>query len=725
MAELNNLNIPDSWNKFTDLSNLKISKNQPVMDEDMEEEIEKEELMETTPTTPSMLTAGEWLEKTWQDIDARVTDIEKESIEETPTFDITWQQDDNSFLEGIENPDLMGAILDIRDWMPINELDTLYPELSWQKDILTSLSADLEAWMPLSVLKENYPEFYKIDTEVTEMITPEWEVTEEKETITPVVEPTTTEAPTFSEVLTRQAEEAPKFARPVTRAVATGLTWVITAAEALTDLTTEWANFLTRLTWLWKERQTKQTISENVLDFWTGTFQGWFVWAFPAMSIFFEWLGEHESWEAVLNKLGEWITAWWEIITKVPWLSDFRESLPEDKREDFDAFIWQSALLFWPKILKEKAKLNKAVQDTISKYEQSSSKALSTLAKWGRIWLSLPWKAIKWAKDIALLPVKWIQKFKNAIFPAETLNEIVWKIVQWEKKNLSKAKKSLELIDTKEIKNYWELSEAFDTKIKQISEKQNKILSTEPKFKPTELETVSEKGTLKKNFVEKWIKDLEELYTTIDDINWLEKIKELKTKDLLSEADINNLAREYNVEFWNKAFRQNWEPVTSINWQSFETTRKEIKKVLRERLPDDTAKILDSEMHNLYDTIRLIKKVDETVFKLWNKVKKRWILEKTWRWLGKIIDISTWKFLSSFLTSVLPSNIWNKVMNSLDLQSSLSKNLKSMNKLLEKSDTMPKSKFKQSLDKIIKEITIIWEEVREPTAWAWILEDNQ
>ena len=61
---------------------------------------------------------------------------------------------------------------------------------------------------------------------------------------------------------------------------------------------------------------------------------------------------------------------------------------------------------------------------------------------------------------------------------------------------------------------------------------------------------------------------------------------------------------------------------------------------------------------------------------------KRGLLEKIGRSLGRTVDVVTGGSLRGFLTSFLPSNIGNKVLNSLDLQNLLSKNLTKLEKLV-------------------------------------------
>ena len=87
-------------------------------------------------------------------------------------------------------------------------------------------------------------------------------------------------------------------------------------------------------------------------------------------------------------------------------------------------------------------------------------------------------------------------------------------------------------------------------------------------------------------------------------------------------------------------------------------------------------------MTNLYTLQGTAQKMEAAVLKLENKIKKRGLLEKIGRSLGRTVDVVTGGSLRGFLTSFLPSNIGNKVLNSLDLQNLLSKNLTKLEKLV-------------------------------------------
>jgi len=280
------------------------------------------------------------------------------------------------------------------------------------------------------------------------------------------------------------------------------------------------------------------------------------------------------------------------------------------------------------------------------------------------------------------------------LFPVQNIDDIVGKVVQGTKADIPAAKKALSKIDLKGIKTFEEVGSALDNKVKELSSKVDDFLGKDamPR-KLSTLQKVEEVTTttgkvkkVKTNFVQKSIDQLEELYTKTDDAVNAARIKDLKQvakKTGLTARQLNDLAREYGVEFGNKAFsKRTGDPLTSVNAQSFENVRKGVKSTVRDLFTEDAPRVLDGEISSLLKTKKLVNKLEENVNKLSQKVNKRGILEGVSRGLGRAVDVITLGSIRGFLTSFLPSNIGNKVLNSLDLESQLAKSLKTIQKAL-------------------------------------------
>ena len=294
-------------------------------------------------------------------------------------------------------------------------------------------------------------------------------------------------------------------------------------------------------------------------------------------------------------------------------------------------------------------------------------------------------------------------KVKKSIFPDWDIDKIVWQIIQWKPWDVPKAKKALSRIDTKGVKTYKELNENIWEKISSIAKKQDDLLPKEEILKIDEL--TSRVWKRETNFIKNAIDDLENVWTKETDLELLNKVDELRGKESLSIKDINDLARFYWSEFKSKSFNAAWDPKSSVSATRFENVRKWLKEKSRELLPDNTVKILDEELSELFNTKALIEKMGDKANKLAQKVQQRGLVEGVWRNVGRSIDLFTLWWARSFFNSFLWSNVGNKSFNNLTLQERLWWNLKKLDKLLNESDKISDKGFVSKASDIIKDIT--------------------
>lgn len=304
--------------------------------------------------------------------------------------------------------------------------------------------------------------------------------------------------------------------------------------------------------------------------------------------------------------------------------------------------------------------------------------------------------------------VKDIEKSKQ-IKNTSRADSLVGEIVQGRPQDLPVAKKALSEIDTKGVKTYKDLVNRMDEKTKSLMKEVDEAVSINDTPKPidsfTKEITMSPKvkeGTLvadgqaggrgvRVNYVKRAINQLEELYgktLATEKLLEIQTLKDKAIKDGLTIKEVNDLARTYGTEFGKKAFGKTGEPLTSINAQAFENTRKGIKETARSFLPTDAAKLLDEQISSIISTKELVKKMEIKTNALLQKVKKRGLVESVARALGRAVDVATLGSVRGFVTSFLPSNIGNKVLNSLDLEQALGKNLKKLDSLLKKAEQL-------------------------------------
>jgi hypothetical protein len=97
------------------------------------------------------------------------------------------------------------------------------------------------------------------------------------------------------------------------------------------------------------------------------------------------------------------------------------------------------------------------------------------------------------------------------------------------------------------------------------------------------------------------------------------------------------------------------------------------------------AETIDHTISSLYNTKQLVAKNVEAVAKLQQKIAGMGVLQKMAHGLTKYADILTGGSIRGFIGGLLPRGAGYKVMNALDLEERLRKNLEIINGALESS----------------------------------------
>ena len=315
---------------------------------------------------------------------------------------------------------------------------------------------------------------------------------------------------------------------------------------------------------------------------------------------------------------------------------------------------------------------------------------------------------------------------------SEKIDKVVWQISQpWKKQlgDVEAMKKSINQVDTSDIQSYEDLSNRFSDKITSIANKQDELLPSEKIYEISSLGTKSKGGTIEVNFIENALDDMEKLYEKVWEIDNLERVRELRAWKL-SVKDINDIAREYNVNFGKKAFNKDGSAKFSDIGQAFENTRKWVKEQARWLLPDDTLKILDSELSDLYSARNLSDDMVSKVAVLKNRLDERWLIANLSNKAGKIVDILTlWAPKELFSSMLLKWGMWKATLDSLTLQNRLSKNIKLIESSLSK---IEKAKDARVVSEVIEDLAkTLWltrEQINTQASKAkdslWDLADN-
>ena len=280
-------------------------------------------------------------------------------------------------------------------------------------------------------------------------------------------------------------------------------------------------------------------------------------------------------------------------------------------------------------------------------------------------------------------------KGQNLIKPKKKVADVVGEIIQGKSKDVEKGVKALSNLDTTNVKTYDELGKVIQKRISSLSKGVDNVLGqdvTPTKLNKLTTETKSTSGkVIKTNYVNRALTDLAELYAKIGDGVKAQNIKDLVSKAKktgLTKLEVNNIAREYGQEFGSKAFSKLGDPLTSVNAQLFENTRKGLKSVARKGIGSKEAQEIDSVISSMFNTSKLVQKNIEAVNKLQQKISDRGLLEKLGYVVSKTADVVTGGAVRGVIGGILPRGVGNKVFNALDLEKRLADNLKLINKAL-------------------------------------------
>lgn len=267
------------------------------------------------------------------------------------------------------------------------------------------------------------------------------------------------------------------------------------------------------------------------------------------------------------------------------------------------------------------------------------------------------------------------------------IDDAVGRILQGTPDDIQAGRKALQQIDTTGIETYADLNTRISDTTQTLARKVDAELDKYPDVvKAEEWVKTTKVGdeTVTQNPVKDALDGLENAYTLSGELPEAARIRQLRTKfeaDGLTRKEANNIAREYGIEFRDRAFTKMGDPKPGFNAENFENVRVGVKRAVRDKMPDTVTKELDAQMSDLYATKLLTEKMETNVQKLYQKVKNRSLMQKAGGAIADIVDLASLGSLRGFVQKILPSNVGLKTANSLDLQEELAKNLKMIEKL--------------------------------------------
>lgn len=282
-----------------------------------------------------------------------------------------------------------------------------------------------------------------------------------------------------------------------------------------------------------------------------------------------------------------------------------------------------------------------------------------------------------------------IESGKNLIKPSLTAEEATGKIIQGTPEDIAPSTRAIKsLDDTSKIKTYKDLNDATNAKIKQLSSLQDTTLSKDTNsYKIQQLATKVGDTEAAHNYVNDAVQQLKEYYTKTNDIKNLQKIKSIETKidpvkgKGLSLKEVNDLAKMHGSDL--NGYNANGELASGLTKQAAENTRQGLKNTIRNLMPDETSKNIDSKISDLYRLRDSSKDMMDKVNSITQKTTKQGVIPKI---VGKTVS-KTIKGIDAITGNPLRAvgremgNIGSSnTMSPLEIESNLRKYLSAINK---------------------------------------------
>ncbi len=286
------------------------------------------------------------------------------------------------------------------------------------------------------------------------------------------------------------------------------------------------------------------------------------------------------------------------------------------------------------------------------------------------------------------------------------IDDAVGRIIQGTPDDIAAGRRALQQIDTTGVEDYAGLNTRITETTQNLARKVDTELDKYPEVIPAnQWVKTTQVGTetVTQNPIKDALDGLENAYTLSGELPEAARIRQLRTKfeaDGFTRKEANNLAREYGIEFRDRAFTKMGDPKPGFNAENFENVRVGVKRAVREKMPDNVTRELDAQMADLYATKILTEKMETQVQKLYQKIKNRTLAQKVGGAIAEVVDLASLGTLRGFVQKILPSNVGLKTANSLDLQEELAKNLAQIERLNKITDP---DAFAKAFEKYITE----------------------
>lgn len=276
---------------------------------------------------------------------------------------------------------------------------------------------------------------------------------------------------------------------------------------------------------------------------------------------------------------------------------------------------------------------------------------------------------------------------KQAMFGApETAEGLVGKIAQASPEDIPTARRGLAATDTKDVKTYADLKSKLDTQVRENIKNVDTDLSlTTDMLKPKDTESVVKvqgRPDIVSNHVIDALDQLSDFYDKTNQPAELARMQELYTKFEdrgLSLKEVNDLAREHGTEL--SAYNASGELASGLKKQAAENTRIGVKELVRRSMKDDATRELDTQTSDLIKTRDMVDDMGSRVQDFKNKMSKAGFMERMTTGALHVIDTLSMHSLKGVAKGALKSILKDGTLNPLEIEKTLSKNLKLLDEL--------------------------------------------
>lgn len=251
--------------------------------------------------------------------------------------------------------------------------------------------------------------------------------------------------------------------------------------------------------------------------------------------------------------------------------------------------------------------------------------------------------------------------------------------------------------------NYTTFKQNVDDRISQISGKLDDALDTKVDIYPmSQLGTkvTTGKTSVTHNFVTDALDQLEDFYVKTNNPARQAEIALLKNKaenSGLTVKEINNISRLHGQEM--SGYNANGQLASGLSKQAAENTRRGLKDTARNLFGDETSKAADAEVSGLIKMRDLITDIESKANDLKQRIIPRKFGEEVSNRILTVIDTLTNGGLRGIAQWIIPRGKGDKLLNALDLEKQLSKNIDKISKLLDQN--LPEQTLMDRLDALV------------------------